>query len=80
MITSSKAQDGFEQAILGSTKDAGNLIQAYFNPGMEGLINSMNSGWYHTAKVHKKFGFDITIGLNASFIPPKRKLLTFKML
>ncbi len=73
MITSSKAQDGFEQAILGSTKDAGNLIQAYFNPGMEGLINSMNSGWYHTAKVHNKFGFDITIGVNASFIPSEKE-------
>lgn len=73
MIKSLKAQDGFEQALLGSTKDAGNLIQAYFNPGMEGLINSMNSGWYHTAKVHKKFGFDITIGLNASFIPSEKE-------
>lgn len=73
LVFSVKAQDGFEQAILGSTKDAGNLIQAYFNPGMEGLINSMNTGWYHTAKVHKKFGFDITIGLNASFIGSEKE-------
>ncbi|WP_420551430.1 DUF6588 family protein [Tenacibaculum aiptasiae] len=73
LVFSTKAQDGFEQAILGSAKDAGNLIQAYFNPGMEGLINSMNSGWYHTAKVHKKFGFDITIGLNGSFIGSEKE-------
>lgn len=73
LVFNTKAQDGFEQALLGSTEDAENLIQAYFNPGIEGFINSMNSGWYHTAKVHKKFGFDITIGLNGSLIPSNKK-------
>lgn len=63
-----KAQSGFEQALLGTSEDASKLVKAYFNPGIEGLINSMNNGWYHTAKVHKKFGFDLSIGLNASFI------------
>lgn len=29
----------------------------------------MNNGWYHTAKVHKVFGFDLTIGANAAFVP-----------
>lgn len=61
-----KAQSGFEQALLGTSEDASKLVKAYFNPGIEGLINSMNNGWYHTAKVHKKFGFDLSIGLNAS--------------
>ncbi|OSY87255.1 hypothetical protein WH52_12400 [Tenacibaculum holothuriorum] len=71
--TSMKAQDGFEQALLGTTQDAGKLVQGYFNPGIEGLINSMNNGWYHTAKVHKKFGFDLSIALNGAFIPSSKE-------
>ena len=80
LVFNTKAQDGFEQALLGSVEDSENLIQAYFNPGIEGFINSMNSGWYHTAKVHKKFGFDITIGLNGSFIPSDKKTFNIEQI
>jgi len=59
----SKAQD--LESILLASGDAENLTNAYINPAMKGLIYGMNSGWYHTAKVHKKLGFDISIGLNA---------------
>jgi hypothetical protein len=44
---------------------------------MKGLIYGMNSGWYHTAKAHKTFGFDISIGLNASMVPSKDELFRF---
>ncbi|CAM1345544.1 DUF6588 family protein [Tenacibaculum amylolyticum] len=57
------------ETILLAGEDAQKLMSAYLAPGPKGLIYSMNNGWYHTAKVHKKLGFDITIGLNASFIP-----------
>lgn len=33
----------------------------------------MNSGWYSTAKVHKKFGFDLTISLNSVVVPDGEK-------
>ncbi len=33
----------------------------------------MNNGWFHTAKVHKKFGFDLSIGVNGSFVPSERE-------
>ena len=59
---SAKAQDGFENILLGSSADAKKLMQGYFAPAMEGFINGMNNGWYHTAKVHKVLGFDLTIG------------------
>lgn len=67
------SQDGFELALLGTSKDASKLIKAYFNPGIEGLMSSMNNGWYHTAKTHKKFGFDLSIGLNAAFLDKKHE-------
>ena len=58
---STKAQDGFEGYLLADSNDRSKLIEAYVNPAMKGLIYSMNSGWYHTAKVHKPFGFVILL-------------------
>ena len=73
-----KAQtnDGFE-SILFAADDTEKLLGAYINPAMTGLIYGMNSGWYHTAKVHKTFGFDISIGLNASIVPSENEIFRF---
>jgi len=54
--------------------DTEKIATEYFNPTFKGLIYGMNSGWYHTAKVHKTLGFDITIGANASVIPSKDEI------
>lgn len=76
----SKAQDGFENILLAPSSDSNKLLQAYFAPAMEGFIYSMNNGWYHTAKVHKKFGFDLSIGLNASIVPSEKELFSISAL
>jgi hypothetical protein len=68
---------GLESILYANIQDANKLTQAYLNPGMKGLIYGMNSGWYHTAKAHKTFGFDISIGLNASMVPSKDELFRF---
>ncbi len=75
----SKAQE-LESILLAARGDANKLTEAYINPAMKGLIYGMNSGWYHTAKVHKKFGFDLSIGLNASMVPTKDELINFSSL
>ena len=64
-----KAQDGFEGYLLAGDADRTRLIESYIDPGMKSIINGMNSGWFHTAKVHKVLGFDISIGANTSRIP-----------
>lgn len=74
-VNISTAQD-LGSVLLGSD-DASTLLQNYLNPVMKGLMSSMNGGWYSTAKSHKKFGFDITIGLNAAFTPDKDKVFEF---
>mgnify|MGYP006893246114 FL=1 len=71
-----KGQDGFEGYLLADNNDRSKLIEAYINPAMKGLIFSMNNGWYHTAKVHKTFGFDFTIGANASIVPGKDEIFS----
>jgi hypothetical protein len=76
LTSNTKAQDGFEGYLLADNNDRSKLIDAYINPAMKGLIYGMNSGWYHTAKVHKPFGFDIAIGLNASFVPEEDEMFS----
>ncbi|TMM32176.1 hypothetical protein FDT66_01555 [Polaribacter aestuariivivens] len=76
LVFSTKAQEGFEGYLLADNNDRGKLIDAYINPAMKGLIYGMNNGWYHTAKVHKPFGFDLAIGLNASLVPEEDEMFT----
>jgi len=65
------------ESILIAAEDASKLTQNYMNPVMKGLMYSMNGGWYTTAKTHKKFGFDITINANASFVPNADQMFAF---
>lgn len=65
------AQKGFENILLADPNDASKLLQGYFNPAVKGFIYGMNNGWYHTAKVHKTLGFDISLIGNLSMASTK---------
>ena len=58
-----------ENLLLASQEDQTLLFQQYFNPLVKSVNYGMASGWSHTAKTHKKLGFDITLSANALFIP-----------
>jgi hypothetical protein len=78
LTTNINAQDdGFESLLLASKADANKLTEAYMNPAMKGLIYGMSSGWYHTAKVHRTLGFDISIRANASIVPSADEIFNF---
>ncbi|MGB0880799.1 MAG: DUF6588 family protein [Polaribacter sp.] len=77
---SAKAQDGFENIFLADVADSKKILQAYFAPGMEGFITSMNSGWAHTAKVYKTLGFGISIGASGAFIKSEKELFNINAL
>lgn len=66
--------DGFEAIVKAGTADATTLMGAYLSPAMEGLVYSMSGGWYHTAKVHKSLGFDVTIGFNGAIVPSEKEI------
>ena len=68
-----KAQDGIENILFADISDANKLTTEYLRPASEGFIFGMSNGWYHTAKVHKAFGFDITIGGNFSTSPSDKE-------
>lgn len=75
VTTSLNAQE--LESILIAGDDASQLTESYVNPVMKGLMYGMNSGWYTTAKTHKKFGFDITINANLSIVPSADQLFDF---
>ena len=67
------SQSGLENTLLAGQTDSKNLLSGYLQPALKGSIYLMNSGWYTTAKVHKKLGFDLTISLNSAIIPENDK-------
>lgn len=75
-----KAQNGPEGILFADSEDTNRLTNAYMNPAIKGLIYGMNNGWYHTAKVHKKFGFDVSIGFNGSMVPSKDEMFSLSNL
>jgi hypothetical protein len=72
---SSKSQD--LELLLLAKNDANLLMKNYMSPIMNGMMNGLNNGWNHTAKTHKKFGFDITINANAAIVPSSDKSFIF---
>ncbi len=65
------------ETILLASDDASLLTEKYLDPAVKGLMYSMNGGWYTTAKTHKTFGFDLTINVNASFVPNAAQTFAF---
>ncbi len=53
--------------------DANKLGSAYFKPYGEMLGTNLNAGWYNSADVHKKLGFDITLSATYSVAPSSKK-------
>lgn len=71
-----KSQD-IEQFLLSGTEDASKLTKNYVNPVAKGFMYGLNSGWYTTARTHKKFGFDITFVANLAQVPSKDETFSF---
>ncbi|WGK63677.1 DUF6588 family protein [Croceiramulus getboli] len=84
LLTGSLAQaqisSGFESVIAAGQEDANTIMDAYMNPAMEGLVYAMNGGWYHSAKTHKKLGFDLTIAYSGAMVPEDKELFAFSEL
>lgn len=51
------------------TSDFNTYMDAYMDPLLKGLGYGFNNGWYNTARPHKSFGFDLTISVNAAYVP-----------
>ena len=65
-IGSVKAQEDIATMLKADLNDAKILAKQYANPFGEMFGNSLNAGWYNSAKPHGVLGFDITF--NASIV------------
>jgi hypothetical protein len=65
--------NNLELLLLASEDDRSLLFKEYLNPLVTSINFGMASGWAHTAKTHKKFGFDITVSANAFIIPSEEE-------
>ena len=70
------AQD-FEDLLKAGATDTETYLGNYLEPVFKGIIYDLSGGWYHSAKVHNKFGFDLTLGVNLAFVPEDQKNFIF---
>jgi len=72
---SASAQFGDIGMILsGGVEDAELVLTEYLRPLANSLGANLNGGWYNTAKVHSKLGFDVTFTISAAFAPDESKI------
>jgi hypothetical protein len=65
LATAAHAQT-IEESLSGLTEEN---AQLYIEPLTGGLGAALNSGFYHTAKVHDPLGFDLGLRLMGAFVP-----------
>ncbi len=65
-------------SLLMAGDDANLLLSNYLTPLVEVMSYSLNNGWYHTAKTHKKLGFDISLLANVALVPNSAKSFLFE--
>lgn len=68
------AQGDVAIMLKAGTADASKLVDAYMSPLLKGFGSGLNGGWYNTAKPHGLGRFDITLNVNAAFIPDADKV------
>lgn len=67
------AQENVNDLLAAGVRDAQRFTSDYLNPASDGLMFSMNQGWFNGAKTIKKFGFEISIITNAAFVSDDKK-------
>lgn len=65
----SHSQEGVENILFAGRSDAKLFAQNYFKPGFESFLYSVNNGWFTTAKVFRKLGFEFAINTTTSLVP-----------
>ncbi|MHA7055791.1 DUF6588 family protein [Aquimarina sp. M1] len=72
-ISISYAQQNIDDLLAAGVNDAQRFTSDYLNPASDGLMYSMNNGWFNGAKAKKRFGFEISLVVNASFVGDDNK-------
>ncbi|MEZ4802222.1 MAG: DUF6588 family protein [Gelidibacter sp.] len=73
IISSLQAQENINDLLTAGINDAQRFSTDYLAPASEGLAFGINNGWFNNAKAPKKYGFEISLMGNASFIKDEKK-------
>lgn len=69
ICTIAQGEEDLSAFLEAGAKDASKLIEAYSEPMVKSISYGMTGGWYTTAKAHKTLGFDLSVTINAAFMP-----------
>ncbi|SEL95335.1 hypothetical protein SAMN04487910_3699 [Aquimarina amphilecti] len=61
-------QQNIDDLLAAGINDAQRFTSDYLRPASDGLMHSMNNGWFNTAKSKKLFGFEISLIVNSAFV------------
>ncbi|MGM5469781.1 DUF6588 family protein [Flavobacteriaceae bacterium LMO-SS05] len=67
------AQENIDDLLAAGIADAKRFTTDYIAPASEGLAFGINNGWFNNAKAPHRFGFEISLIGNASFIKDNKK-------
>ena len=73
LAVSSNAQENLNQLLAAGVADAERFSASYIKPANDGLAYGINTGWFNNAKTPKRFGFELSIIGNATFISEEDK-------
>lgn len=73
VITTSNAQENINELLAAGVADTQRYAEHYMAPATEGLVYGISNGWFNTAKSPRRFGFEISIIGNTSFIKDEKK-------
>lgn len=69
VTTKAQTEEDIAEFLEANAADADKLIGAYLQPFIRSISYGMAGGWYTTAKAHSTLGFDLSVSVNAAFIP-----------
>ncbi|AEH00212.1 DUF6588 family protein [Lacinutrix sp. 5H-3-7-4] len=70
---SSNAQENIDDLLAAGIDDAKRFSTNYVKPANDGVAYGINNGWFNNAKTPKRFGFELSIIGNATFINDEDK-------
>lgn len=64
-----QAQPDLGKYLRAGAADAEKLLNPYMEPLGRGMSAAMTNGWYHTARTHKPFRFDVVLMASCVYMP-----------
>ncbi len=73
VMSRSNAQQNINELLAAGVADTQRFAEHYIAPASDGLVYGISNGWFNNAKSPRRFGFEISIIGNTSFIKDEKK-------